>query len=34
VSAQRLSGTSHFVPLERGDAVRAAIVAVADAAAL
>ena len=28
VSAERLPGTTHFVPLERGDAVRAAIVAV------
>ena len=28
-SATRLPGTTHFVPLERGDAVRAAIVAVA-----
>jgi pimeloyl-ACP methyl ester carboxylesterase len=32
VSAQRLAGTTHFVPLERGDAVRDAIVAVAAAA--
>ena len=32
VSAQRLAGTTHFVPLERGDAVRAAIVAVAGSA--
>ena len=31
VSAQRLPETTHFVPLERGDAVRAAIVAVAEA---
>ena len=31
VSAQRLPETTHFVPLERGDAVRAAIVAVAKA---
>ena len=30
VSAQRLPGTTHFVPLERGDAVRAAIVAVSE----
>lgn len=28
LSAERLPGTTHFVPLERGDAVRAAIVAV------
>ena len=28
VSAQRLAGTTHFVPLERGDEVRAAIVAL------
>ncbi|KAB7645443.1 alpha/beta fold hydrolase [Polymorphobacter fuscus] len=28
-SAERLAGTTHFVPLERGDAVRAAILAVA-----
>lgn len=32
VSAQRLPGTTHFVPLERGDAVRAAIDAVSEAA--
>jgi pimeloyl-ACP methyl ester carboxylesterase len=31
LSAERIAGTSHFVPLERGDAVRAAIVAVAGA---
>ncbi len=31
VSAQRLPGTTHFVPLERGDSVRAAIDAVAAA---
>jgi pimeloyl-ACP methyl ester carboxylesterase len=30
LSAERLPGTTHFVPLERGDAVRAAIVAVAE----
>ena len=30
VSAQRLAGTTHFVPLERGDAVHDAIVRVAD----
>ena len=29
ISAQRLAGTTHFVPLERGDAVREAILAVA-----
>lgn len=29
VSAERLPGTSHFVPLERGEVVRAAIAAVA-----
>lgn len=29
VSAQRLPGTTHFVPLERGDAVRDAIIAIA-----
>jgi pimeloyl-ACP methyl ester carboxylesterase len=28
IAADRLAGTTHFVPLERGDAVRAAIVAV------
>ena len=33
ISAQRLPGTTHFVPLERGDVVRAAIDAVAAAAA-
>ena len=32
VAAQRLAGTTHFVPLERGDAVRAAIDAVSQAA--
>ncbi len=32
ISAQRVVGTTHFVPLERGDAVRAAIVAVSKAA--
>lgn len=31
LGAERLPGTTHFVPLERGDAVRAAIVAVAQA---
>jgi pimeloyl-ACP methyl ester carboxylesterase len=31
LSAERLAGTTHFVPLERGDAVRAAIVAVSQA---
>lgn len=31
VSAERLAGTTHFVPLERGDAVRAAIGRVAEA---
>lgn len=31
LSAERLPGTTHFVPLERGDAVRAAIVAVSQA---
>ena len=30
LSAERLPGTTHFLPLERGDAVRAAIVAVAE----
>jgi pimeloyl-ACP methyl ester carboxylesterase len=30
LSAERLPGTTHFVPLERGEAVRAAIVAVAE----
>ncbi len=33
LSAERLPGTSHFVPLERGDAVRAAIDRIAAAAA-
>ncbi len=32
LSAQRLPGTTHFVPLEAGDAVRAAITRVADVA--
>lgn len=32
ISAQRLPGTTHFVPLERGDAVRAAILAVSQSA--
>ncbi len=32
ISAERLPGTTHFVPLERGDAVRAAIDRVAAAA--
>lgn len=32
VSTERLPGTTHFVPLERGDAVRAAIDAVSQAA--
>ena len=31
IGAERLPGTTHFVPLERGDAVRAAIVRVAAA---
>jgi pimeloyl-ACP methyl ester carboxylesterase len=31
LSAERLPGTTHFVPLERGDAVRGAIVAVSEA---
>jgi pimeloyl-ACP methyl ester carboxylesterase len=30
LAAERLPGTTHFVPLERGDAVRAAIVAVSE----
>jgi pimeloyl-ACP methyl ester carboxylesterase len=34
VSAQRLPGTTHFVPLEAPDAVRAAIVAVAGASGI
>ncbi|MFZ4689615.1 MAG: alpha/beta fold hydrolase [Polymorphobacter sp.] len=32
VSAQRLAGSTHFLPLERGDAVRAVVASVADAA--
>jgi hypothetical protein len=31
VSAQRLSGTTHFVPLQRGDVIRATIALVAAA---
>jgi pimeloyl-ACP methyl ester carboxylesterase len=31
LSAERLPGTTHFVPLERGEAVRAAIISVSDA---
>ncbi len=33
VSADRLPGTTHFVPLERGDEVRAALLRVSDTAA-